>query len=91
MEISATLSVLRDDCRDEGLECCACVETAARDIASVCQELDDRAVATLFLRLYTRRSCRSMVKEFQVSYRRNVERIRIEAGRRAASEAAQCA
>jgi len=91
VETSATLSVLKDDCREEGLECSACVATAARDMAMVCQELDDRAAAALFLRLYTRRSCRSMVKEFQFAYRRNVEWIRIETAREAASEAAQCA
>ena len=69
---------LRDDCSHEGLSCDTCVEFAARNLASVCVELEGKALERLYLQLYTKRGCRRMFRSFEALYLQKTEEVLIE-------------
>ncbi len=92
--MNRTLSrkALRDDCQDEGLDCRSCIECAAKDLATVCQQLDGKAAEAIFLRLHTRRACRTMAAEFRACFAKQAELVRLETVQEfVMSRMAQCA
>jgi hypothetical protein len=69
---------LKDDCSHEGLECSACVEIAARNLSAVCVELEGKSLERMYLRLYTKRGCRKMLRSFESRYQELAEETLIQ-------------
>jgi hypothetical protein len=73
------LASLKDDCADEGLDCRSCVEVASRNLAVACAVLQGKSLELVFTRLYRKRGCRKMFREFETLYHGHVEASFLEA------------
>ena len=70
------LNVLRDDCTHEGLECGTCIAVAAENLAMVCRDLEGKSLEHIFGQMHSKRGCRKMFRDFEVSYHRHLDRER---------------
>jgi hypothetical protein len=56
-------------CTEVGLTCEVCTATTARNLAAVCKGLRGKAVAQLFVQIYTNSACSPMHAHFAAAYR----------------------
>jgi hypothetical protein len=58
-----------ETCSTLGLDCGACMRSAASSVASICGAMDPQGLRQMFFELYPSPGCRPMAQAFELAYR----------------------
>jgi hypothetical protein len=66
-------------CSALGLDCGACIHSAAASVARICHGLEARGVQQIFFQLYPSPGCQPMAQAFELAYQEssNAQRPRL--------------